>query len=272
MSPEIIKPPSFYRASIESQFNAIRETLTSEYRDARHALERQYRQDISENEGAKREAFLAIGFNADGTPPSHYPQGFHIHPELVADPTIDGVAALGETWTANPGTWTGYPPLTFTYRWRRAEIGGVSPQYIEGATESTYETVEADGGKVIGVVVNATNGVDDEVIVPSTWSSTIVPPIPVNTVAPVVTGTPVAGNDQTTTDGTWDYETSVTYQWQSQNGDGTGPISTLAGEVGPHYTPLLAGVGKKFRCVVTAHNIAGTAEAISNWTATITSP
>lgn len=62
--------------------------------------------------------------------------------------TISGGTSIGTILTANPGTWTGSP--TLTYQWMR---NGIS---ISGATSSTYNTTLADAGKVITFIEVAT--------------------------------------------------------------------------------------------------------------------
>ncbi len=70
-------------------------------------------------------------------------------PVNTVPPTITGTAQVGETLTANDGTWTGRPTPTLTRVW---EADGVA---IEGATGTTYVPVEDDIGAVITVTVTA---------------------------------------------------------------------------------------------------------------------
>ena len=60
-------------------------------------------------------------------------------------------ALVGQTLTANPGSWTGKTPLTFTYQWTRDGTN------ISGATAQTYTLVAADKTHVISCQVTATN-------------------------------------------------------------------------------------------------------------------
>lgn len=64
-------------------------------------------------------------------------------------PAISGVAQVGQTLTAYPGTWA--PFAAFTYAW---EADGVA---ISGATSRTYVPVVGDIGAALTVVVTATN-------------------------------------------------------------------------------------------------------------------
>jgi hypothetical protein len=70
-------------------------------------------------------------------------------PTNTAAPSLSGSAAVGQTLTCNPGSWTGSP--TFTYRWSRDG----SP--IAGATARTYAATYGDGGHALSCTVTATS-------------------------------------------------------------------------------------------------------------------
>lgn len=88
---------------------------------------------------------------------------------------------------------------------------------------------------------------------------------PVNTVAPVVSGTAVVGQNLTTTDGTWTGTLPITYSYQWYRG--ATPIGTNSNT----YTLVQADAGNtsNIYCEVTATNVAGTASADSNTIAQI---
>ncbi|OUE23806.1 hypothetical protein [Clavibacter michiganensis] len=68
-------------------------------------------------------------------------------PVLIAGtPVITGIASVGRTVTARPGSWRP-APVTFSYAWLR------DGRIIAGAHSSTYAITEADRGTVLSVRV-----------------------------------------------------------------------------------------------------------------------
>lgn len=82
---------------------------------------------------------------------------------------------------------------------------------------------------------------------------------PVNTVAPVASGTVTIGGSLSTTNGTWTGTPAptFTYQWRR---DGV----SIGGATASSYTPVAADIGPAIDCLVTATNAAGSASADSN--------
>jgi hypothetical protein len=98
----------------------------------------------------------------------------------------------------------------------------------------------------------------------SPWSNTetvtinIVADPPVNTVAPVISGTTTIGQTLSTTNGTWDNDPdSFTYQWKR---DG----SNIGSATNSTYQLVAADLGTDIICEVTATNEAGSASEDSN--------
>lgn len=88
--------------------------------------------------------------------------------------------------------------------------------------------------------------------------------LPINTVAPVVSGTATVGSTLTTTNGTWTGAPAptFTYQWQQNT-------TNIDGATSSTYVIQAADVGSTLRCVVTATNSVGAASANSNSTGTV---
>lgn len=81
--------------------------------------------------------------------------------------------------------------------------------------------------------------------------------LPVNTVAPSITGGGTTTDTMTCDPGQWENDDSLTYQWQRDGvniGGATAATRVLAGADETHLV----------RCVVTAHNESGTTSANSN--------
>jgi len=78
-------------------------------------------------------------------------------PRNTSAPSISGTPQVGQTLTANAGSWVGQPTITFTYHWRRCDRTGASCADISGATAKTYVLTSADEGTTLRVRVRAAN-------------------------------------------------------------------------------------------------------------------
>jgi hypothetical protein len=88
------------------------------------------------------------------------------------------------------------------------------------------------------------------------WPGTPSHPLPVNTVRPVVTGTPAVGNILSLSQGTWTNATSFAAEWLR---DG----SPIAGATSPSYTIVTADIGALLTGSITATGLGGEASAES---------
>lgn len=180
-------------------------------------------------------------------------------PVNTVAPVVSGTATVGQTLSTTDGTWTGAPAPTFTYQWQRAGSN------IGGATSSTYVLVAADYANTIRCVVTATNSVAPSgVSANSNSTAAVAGNAPVNTVAPVVSGTATFGQTLSTTDGTWTGvpTPTFTYQWQRVT-------TNIGGATSSTYVLVAADVGNTIRCVVTATNAVSAVSANSNSTAAV---
>jgi hypothetical protein len=180
-------------------------------------------------------------------------------PVNTVAPAVTGTATVGQTLTTTNGTWLGAPAPTFTYQWQR------SGSNIGGATSSTYVLVAADYANTIRCVVTATNSVAPSgVSANSNSTAAVAGNAPVNTVAPVVSGTATVGQTLSSTTGTWTGvpTPTFTYQWQRVT-------TNISGATSSTYVLVAADAGSTIRCVVTGTNAVSAVAANSNSTASV---
>jgi len=181
-----------------------------------------------------------VNGSGGGTPPSN-----------TVAPVISGSSVIGSTLTSTTGTWIGDPVITYSYQWKQ------NGNDIVGETSSTYVIVSADYLKSITCEVTATNPAGFASAVSNSIIATAT--APVNTVAPVISGTNVVGSTLSSTTGTWTGTPTITYTYQwKRNG------SNIASATSSTYTLVQADATFAITCAVTATNLAGSAEATSN--------
>ena len=81
-----------------------------------------------------------------------------LSPILLAPPGLSGVASLGQTLSAAPGSWAN-PPVAIAYQWQRCDVSGAGCASIPGATGQSYNVGLGDVGATLRVVVTASNTV-----------------------------------------------------------------------------------------------------------------
>ena len=78
-------------------------------------------------------------------------------PSNTTPPTISGTANVGQTVTADPGTWSGVSTISFAFAWQRCDENGANCTPIPNASAPTYTAVDKDAGGTLRVVVTAMN-------------------------------------------------------------------------------------------------------------------
>ncbi len=189
-------------------------------------------------------------------------------PTNTAPPTITGTARVGETLTAQNGTWSN-SPTAFQYQWQRCNAAGASCVNVSGAVQKTYLLTTADSERTMRVRVTGINA-EGATNARSAPTGVVAPSAaPRNTARPTITGEPEAGQELTAEDGTWtNTPTSFTYQWQRCDVDAISCV-VVTGATGKTYGVRNADVGFRLRVEVTARNANGAGSALSNPTGII---
>ena len=199
-------------------------------------------------------------------------------PGFVSGPLISGTTTKGSTLTSS-GSYKGFPIPTVAQAWYRctSAVSSISSSQpsdctaISGATSSTYAVGNADVSSYISVLqtLTSTSGVI------SRWSATtaqITGP-PVNSSAPTISGTAMAGQVVTAEVGTWNATPTATYSYvwyvcttYLPNGQAdTVPVncSAIPGATSATYTIDRIYYGKGLSVRVTATNSGGSASFMS---------
>jgi|SRR5687767_14491417 len=192
-------------------------------------------------------------------------------PANTTPPTISGTPQVGQTLTANNGTWTN-SPTAFAYQWLRCNAGGSACVNVANGTQKTYTLVGADAGRTMRVRVTATNA--DGSASEQSEQTTVVAPAtstagPRNTSPPTISGTPRVGQTLTANEGEWTANpTGFSYQWQRCDAD-VATCSSVTGATAKTYPVRLVDLGFRLRVAVTARNARGSATANSGITAIV---
>ena len=193
-----------------------------------------------------------------------------VPPGNLIPPTASGSATVGSTLTAEPGTWSGTPAPTFSFRWQyQAEDTGWYD--IDGATSSTYVVQPTDSGRLLRANVTGQNSAGSaEQITKNIGPIGGAASGPVNISAPEISGTATVGGQLVADPGTWSGSpTGYGYQWQRRVSGDWDPIT---GATASAYTPSTADSGDPLRVVVTASNASGQGTANSAATAAVSNP
>ncbi len=169
-------------------------------------------------------------------------------PANTVIPSISGTPHVGQQLSCSTGTWTNNPTV-YSYEWRRDG----SP--ISGATDSTYDLVEADASTLITCRNTATNLAGSTV---ATSNSVNAIGVPANSSLPSVSGTSSVGQQLSCTQGTWIKDpTDYTYQWKRDGEE-------IIFGTGNTYNLVTTDAGHAITCQVTASNAAGSSSVSSS--------
>lgn len=102
-------------------------------------------------------------------------------PVLLSQPLVLGPLLNGSVATADPGTWSGRQPITFSYRWLRCNTQGGDCVAIAGGTGRRLRLTSADVGHRIRFDVTARNAVGSNTVI-SGESGIVSEPLPAGAV------------------------------------------------------------------------------------------
>jgi hypothetical protein len=194
-----------------------------------------------------------------------------VAPSNVTQPSISGTARDGETLIGDRGTWSGTPPLDYSYQWRRCD-DALTCSDIAGATNLDYTLTSGDAGKQVALEVTAANEAGTATST-SALTDTVAGVPPSNSSAPTISGSTVPGAALTADPGNWSGTTPITYAYQWSRCDATGANCTAVdGATDRTYALTSADLDATLRATVTADNIAGTDSATSTQTDVVKAP
>jgi hypothetical protein len=98
-------------------------------------------------------------------------------PVNTAPPFPRGSLVVGQVVTAEPGTWTGRQPISFSYRWLRCNSAGGECAAISGGTSRNYRVSQSDVGRKLRFNVTARNSIGSVTVI-STESAIVSEPLP----------------------------------------------------------------------------------------------
>jgi hypothetical protein len=194
-------------------------------------------------------------------------------PSNTSPPTISGTAQEGQTLKADAGTWSGTTPIDYSYQWRRCGPAGANCRNIATATDNIYTVTSADVGNTLRVLVTAVNG--DGAGTAQSKATDVIKKAPAqapkNTTEPSISGTPQQDQTLTANPGQWSGNQPIqfSYRWRRCDSKGGDCVQTTV--TSQTYAVGSDDVGHSLRVLVTASNSVGSAAAISNATALVTS-
>ena len=122
-------------------------------------------------------------------------------------PKVTGTTTVGQTLTADAGTWAP-APVALTYQWFRGKTA------IKGATASTYVLQAADATSTIRVAVTGAKAGFGTVVKTSGATDAVDTVDKITAGKPKITGTAKAGKTVKASPGTWGPgEVKLTYRW-----------------------------------------------------------
>lgn len=191
-------------------------------------------------------------------------------PVNTVAPKITGLQRLGETLTANRGTWTADREIELRHWWTRCDADGEHCQTVDGSeNDRTYKVGRADLGFTLKLRVRA----ETEEGVAEAWSErtskiTEQPPKPLAN--PSISGTPRVDRTLTADLGVWTSAWNVRFnvRWYRCEANGTGCVAIQDAD-DRTYRLRYSDIDHRIKAQVTAVSDEGNGSAWSDATAVI---
>jgi hypothetical protein len=189
-------------------------------------------------------------------------------PKVTGQPSVSGTPQEGDALTANPGSWSGSQPISFSYQWQRCDGNGSNCFSLAGARDRLYTVRREDVGRRLRVLVTASNTSGRTLAITETTNVVSAAPGPQNTALPSIRGTTQQGAVLTADTGSWTGpQPQFSFRWRRCDMSGGGCTDVQSG--GQTYTLTSSDVGHTLRVVVTATASGGSNSAVSNATGVI---
>lgn len=191
-------------------------------------------------------------------------------PVEISPPEITGTAQQGKELTEHHGSWENSPTI-YEYAWLRCAADGGGCEPIAGAEAQGYTPSDVDVEHTLRVVETALNAGGSSKPATSEATAVVVPPVPLNTKPPLITGTARQGETLTEHHGSWEHSPAeYSYQWLQCDSLGVACIN-IGGATAQTYLPGSTDVGHTLRVQETATNAGGPSEpAMSEATSEVT--
>ena len=183
-------------------------------------------------------------------------------PVDISAPSVAGLPVVEQTLSAEPGSWAGTGPLTYTYQWRSCNLVGVC-EPISGANGPTYTVGPLQIANSIEVEVTA-RGPRGSASATSESTNLIKALLPHNLELPSIVGLLEDGGLLSAITGAWSGTGPLdfSYVWELCDAAGLN-CKEVSGAIGGTLGLLASMIGDTVRVVVTATNSAGSTSATS---------
>jgi hypothetical protein len=178
-------------------------------------------------------------------------------PAITALPSISGLLQEGQLLSVGTGSWSGSPPISYSYQWQLCNAIGEECSNISEATGSSLKLLPSEIGDTLDVVEKATN-VAGSTSVTTPVSGLIAGILPANTGLPSISGLLQEGQLLSVGTGTWSGTTPISYSYQWELCNALGKACANISEATGSSLKLSPGdIGGTLDVVVKATNVAG---------------